>query len=514
VPTVLCAPGTYFDGVACIDCGTGYYSNFDVSAHGMYPDSCTLCQAGKYSIGTGNSKCTACVTGKLSSADRSSCVDCIAGQYAFNDTECVDCESGKYAPQALNNECLECDAGSHTNTKTKATTCTACDAGKFSNTNTSLACTACEKGKFSSSRAIMCTNCSVGYYTANLGSSTCTACASGRIAPVEKSETCLACDKGKYQGSVGQSQCNDCSEGRYAASEAVTSCTSCELGKTSLSGSHLCHLAAEGYYVVEIASNGGEVITSSCEKHSACSGGMYTPVPVEGYWVDHSSLDYIANIYKCSRSTCKSGFVTSFSSSSSSASFSSSSHSSHSSDSQQQQQHQCWNFNHFNSSYCADIQCSTGSKGPFCGSCSDGYIFSGANNACELCGDAIATSYITFLSLLFLAACTAAYFYWLKISRRGGGEEEGNQSDDDHIILEFLQQLDSGSLKVCVIATCSVSTCVCVKKEMKFIYICLHIDSLSLSLSLLTFSWKTYCISMIHTHILCRRSFGLLIKLL
>jgi hypothetical protein len=409
VPTVLCVPGTYFDGMDCFPCATGYYSNFNITDHGVYryPTACTFCDAGKYSIGTGNSYCEECGSGKLSNADRSGCKDCEAGEYAMNNTECVSCESGRYAPQALTNECLECGPGSHTDRVTMATTCTDCDAGRYSNSNTSLSCSTCMKGEYSSSGASNCTSCSSGSYADTEGSSSCTTCPSGRVAPSSHSTNCINCDTGTYQGASGQSACIDCDIGKYAAASEATSCSSCELGKSSRLGSDDCRLAADGYYIISSSAYSRQAF-SACEPHSTCLGGLKTPMPMEGYWVDHSSLEFLGDIYKCSRSTCAEG----------------------------EQGSSCWNLSHFNRSDCLNIQCKYGSKGPLCSSCMNGFVYKSTIDSCEKCGATRDWSFLLFFVVIIGGGVVALSLHWIKV--RGGS----------NMFVEFLCQLESGSLKV------------------------------------------------------------------
>jgi hypothetical protein len=122
------------------------------------PSTCNLCPVGKYSISLGAKSCLTCDVGKLSSADRSSCKDCAAGEYNNNGTACTKCEKGKYAPTAQDGACLECKAGDHTNNGTGATTCFSCDAGKYSD-NLAVNCNECVKGKYSVSTVKMIKHC-------------------------------------------------------------------------------------------------------------------------------------------------------------------------------------------------------------------------------------------------------------------------------------------------------------------------------------------------------------------
>lgn len=57
------------------------------------------------------SDCLSCSNGRVSVTDRTSCNDCEAGEYVYQELSCVDCEQGKYAPSAQKDQCLTCDAG-------------------------------------------------------------------------------------------------------------------------------------------------------------------------------------------------------------------------------------------------------------------------------------------------------------------------------------------------------------------------------------------------------------------
>ena len=72
------------------------------------------------------SKCYDCTQGKLSNAERTSCGDCSAGEYVYNDASCELCPTGRYAPSAQEDECLECFAGFHTGRENGSTTCSSC----------------------------------------------------------------------------------------------------------------------------------------------------------------------------------------------------------------------------------------------------------------------------------------------------------------------------------------------------------------------------------------------------
>jgi len=403
-PTVQCTSGTYLDGLSCENCAIGSYSSFDGAP---FPTSCTPCQSGKYNTASGESSCIECATGKLSSADRTFCKDCEAGEYNFNNTECVSCEYGKYAPQALTDSCLTCTAGSNTNNASKATTCTACDAGTYSNAS-SVDCLSCSRGKYSPSGSSKCLDCEAGFISPEVGASTCTSCSAGKYTSIQGSYNCTVCAKGKYQGSTGQSECIDCDAGKYIDTSKASTCTSCPIGYDSESGASECDLAQEGYFLSYPDSN-----SEICPNHAICYGINQVPVPVKGYWIDHSSHKYSSEIYKCSRETCRSN--------------------SHNSS--------CWDLNEFvNDSATCDfdeLQCTEGAGGPFCGSCLSGYVYQGISNSCEKCESAQGTSYFAFGIVLLCFVMIFVYF-------QSGDYFEIKQWSP----IKFLLHLDTGCLKV------------------------------------------------------------------
>jgi hypothetical protein len=143
VPTVTCASGTYYNGLVCINCAIGKYSQNNDTA--PWVATCKLCPAGKYNTQAGLGYCTDCDTGKLSSADRTYCKDCQPGEYNYNNQECIKCEYGKYAPSALTGACITCSAGFYTNNKTASISCISCSAGYYSSGGTDI-CLICPKG--------------------------------------------------------------------------------------------------------------------------------------------------------------------------------------------------------------------------------------------------------------------------------------------------------------------------------------------------------------------------------
>ena len=243
LPTVVCYPGQYLDTQLdiCASCSAGRYANV---SQPPWPSSCTLCEGGTYTSQPASSFCHACPVGKLSSAERTGCITCSAGQFTLNKTSCIDCESGAYAPQALAGSCLLCGAGSHTSKQKRATTCTPCDAGSFSSAQ-SVNCTLCSAGRFSGSGTSTCEACSAGKAAEEPGASGCATCQAGRFSLSEaqlcelcpkgksstaNSQTCTSCAAGSVSSNEGSAQCIACAAGTYSSSSASVNCTACAPG--------------------------------------------------------------------------------------------------------------------------------------------------------------------------------------------------------------------------------------------------------------------------------------------
>ena len=100
MPTLGCGTGKYYvpasvssgEHAVCVPCGIGRFSN---TGQPPWPLNCTLCPAGKYTTNVGSGACLFCASGKISSEDRSFCIDCSKGKYNNNDVECVACETGR-----------------------------------------------------------------------------------------------------------------------------------------------------------------------------------------------------------------------------------------------------------------------------------------------------------------------------------------------------------------------------------------------------------------------------------
>ena len=85
-PTIQCGTGTFFDGTVCTECSIGRHQPInDDGWKPPWPRNCSLCPAGTFNTHPGQISCSTCDIGKLSSPQRTYCIDCKAGGYNFED---------------------------------------------------------------------------------------------------------------------------------------------------------------------------------------------------------------------------------------------------------------------------------------------------------------------------------------------------------------------------------------------------------------------------------------------
>ncbi|EFC37054.1 predicted protein [Naegleria gruberi] len=257
---IVCIPGEYISGSACLDCPGGTYSS------GM-TTSCSDCSAGYYSeVGSTSSDCSICAAGTYSNNRASSCTNCAGGTYsAGGASSCTSCSAGYYS-SAGSSSCYQCGAGTYSTGG--ASSCTNCAAGYYSSTvgaTSSSVCLMCSAGTYSTisvaGGASSCTSCSAGYYS-SAGASSCSQCGAGTYSAVSSS-SCTNCAAGSYS-SAGSSSCTSCSAG-YRSSAGSSSCSQCGAGTYSAGGASSCTSCSAGYY-----SSAG---SSSC---SQCGAGTYS----------------------------------------------------------------------------------------------------------------------------------------------------------------------------------------------------------------------------------------------
>lgn len=417
VPTVYCRSGTYYDGVQCVPCDIGHFSQNN-NGTAPWPHNCSLCPAGQFNTLVGSPSCEACDIGKLSVPARTFCKDCQAGEYSYNDEECRSCDLGKYAPQPQTGGCIYCASGSHTNNATAATTCTPCNSGKYSPLGGVVECSLCLKGSFSASGQSGCTTCTAGSFAADEGEDSCQACAAGRVTLLDGASDCEDCDPGSHQPSTGQTVCVLCSTGKFSSKAGALSCSSCTAAYSSRPGSTRCDIANVNYFLSPSKLNdAGFTESVACPKEATCAGALRAPVPRKGHWADRGSYKFVDDIYECPRNTCKGANST-----------------------------VCWDREAYASGEdiggrcdVDQLQCEVGALGPLCGSCGPGFIYRSESKSCGPCEDAKAVTFVAggiaasaaAIALLVIFGVLPAYPKFRKTT-----------------VFKFFSSFDTGSLKV------------------------------------------------------------------
>lgn len=251
---------------------------------------------------------------------------------------------------------------------------------------------------------------------------------------------CYECERNTFSEGYGSSSCKDCATGYATGGEGYSACDYTQFGYS--------------FYFV-FTPYASYIWLFECPKGARCEGNLELPRPKADYWVDKTNSAYAFKIYPCTRSTCKSKFLTSnntyfyYSPLPDSA---------------------CWNYEQYNNTiqgqgfrklsdnydfstcdYSDDnLLCTKGAGGPLCGSCFDGYVYSRSTDQCEECisvGNNI--SLIIFVILIALLLITLLYIEFGKdfLQLR------------KYSVIQFLIHLESGSLKVLIIYCCCHSCC-------------------------------------------------------
>ena len=279
---------------------------------------------------------------------------CPSGSY-FNLTaqSCEECSSGKAAAgQAVRYDCTSCDAGYFAPRGTSS--CEKCQLGTFAPAAGAGTCEDCPRGRFMDKLgAKNCSSCEAGTFSNQEGVSTCTKCAAGFFEAEEGSPQCSACPSGSVQPRSGETTCDQCSEGTFSSRNASLSCSECQAGRTSGPPFAACNLAAQDFFLTQ----GG--VAESCPSGSSCQGGVYLPVPQDGYWVSRRDGKYAGTVSKCIWNTCHPPSL-----------------------GENESALGCWTYAALAGppSACnisdSELLCKKGSAGPLCGSCETGYTYS------------------------------------------------------------------------------------------------------------------------------------------
>ena len=249
----------------CIECELGRYMM------STQAQACLMCPEGRF----GDQKalecaafcvndCKACSKGTFQILEGQtsieSCSDCQAGKYSDIDglptNTCKLCGKGKYNPSLGSKEetrCLLCDIGRYSDIKgvTSSTACKNCSFGEYSDElglASSARCKKCQTGKVGRvaglTRESLCEPCPVGAYSDVEGIvhfEACTKCPSGtwsNLTGQDEIDDCILCDRGRYRNLTGgifpAEDCFKCPPGRASlqlGADSLDDCIQCPEGK-------------------------------------------------------------------------------------------------------------------------------------------------------------------------------------------------------------------------------------------------------------------------------------------
>jgi hypothetical protein len=225
-----CPAGSYrdkSDGAICRGCVTNTYSN-------LAEDECTQCPSNTVTSDLG---------GIAEHANIEACGGCAPGtkvlSAVFGDNSCTVCEAGKYSTEINSEDCTQCPEGKMSFGDTAAKhdstdSCVKCVAGSYENGNE---CTMCGTNTYSDSGATECTACPAAKYTTD----------EGGISEHAGISACAGCIPGKFiaGGGVfgGDVHCEVCGQNQYSDVYDATECTFCQ--DTVITGtSYLDHNSA------------------------------------------------------------------------------------------------------------------------------------------------------------------------------------------------------------------------------------------------------------------------------
>ena len=314
------------------------------------------------------------------------------GASAYSGTECSSaCKHGTWGNCTLLQGTEKCNANCQ---------CENCPAGAVS-------------GTVGATAPSVCMLCGAGQVPDNTGAS-CTSCPPGTFA------TDSATDRGggvSRQVTLGATSCNACPSGRFATHSSALVCQSCAAGRSSSLGSSNCTLCDANYYAVNHN-------CYECTARLQClsTPGRKLPGPQKGYWVDLRDINVDSGIndvteddlYECPRATCT-GVDPNNST--------------------------CWSMSSKRDFLqCVDEEmCLTGSVGPLCGGCQEGYIYSPADTICSSCSSHVgrAALVVAILVVTSIVACLL-YFEYITIPERL----------KNNCVFSSLNMVDGGTLRV------------------------------------------------------------------
>eukprot|EP00941_MAST-03F_sp_MAST-3F-sp1_P002640 g2640.t1 len=245
-------------------CDDGFYSTLG--------NSCTACEAGRYSLGLGSNTCANCEAGKYKTkVGKGSCEWCQIGKTQALYTADGDSRNhGTYnarTPSVANGtvaeNCTACEKGWYRDkVEGNASGCVLCPHGKYQQREgqskceiiPSRACVLANKFELE----YCATSCPPGRFNLH-NSGSCSDCPAGRYAEgTARRAYCIACAAGKHAADTGNEDANvciTCISGKWAK-EASADCRHCPKGKFSKAEQEICYNCPAGRYSTIVGATG------------------------------------------------------------------------------------------------------------------------------------------------------------------------------------------------------------------------------------------------------------------
>ena len=231
---------------------TSFVSLSSFGCNSLCNECCAACRAHGLCTQPLAPACTSCPANSI--PDLNTCV-CNAGFAGPNGWNCTACATGKYS--TAGKQFCSCNPGLY---GPDGGNCNTCEPGKFS-IGAQTVCTLCEVGKYSTTGTTTCSNCPTNSYSSTTGATIneceCNPGFSGT------GGTCVPCTAGKYKDTLG-STCSTCPDQSTSptGSLAQIDCV-CNAGHTC---SDVASFQTNGYYCKYFEKHPGQ-----CLDYAACS---------------------------------------------------------------------------------------------------------------------------------------------------------------------------------------------------------------------------------------------------
>lgn len=272
-PSTRCDRGSFFDGVKCLLCPPGTYSETNRAT------SCTNCTAGTFNPfegaqvftacqscpsdtfgelegATSADVCQRCPQGTHSNGGSGPCRSCPPGEIVVSFSGCRRCRDGEIS---VENVCVPCPPGTTAERRSPfPNECRPCPPDQFLFAGT---CSLCPRGNVYNPAEGTCLPCPRGFFNRNDNSTSCEPCRRRFFTRNPASSRCIRCPQGFETRGRGASICRRI--GAACPSNSIENrngdCVTCSFGfKLNLS-TESCELCPEGSFSI-----GG--ITTECRR--------------------------------------------------------------------------------------------------------------------------------------------------------------------------------------------------------------------------------------------------------